>query len=420
MLPNPGMKLESLRRGWVLPNCRVASTSWMLVLLCCLLGLSQPGHSAERPLKVFVLVGQSNMQGHAEVRTFDHIGMDPATEGLLADMRNGDKPVSCEDVWVSYLSSNGVRSGQLTVGYGANENKIGPEFTFGIYLNKLLAEPFLIIKAAWGGKSLHTDFRPPSAGAYPFSEQQLNQLTRQGKDVPTIREQKRLATGQYYRSMLEHVRQTLDKIDQLHPNYDANAGYELSGIVWFQGWNDMVDRGVYPERNEPGGYDAYSEVLAHFIRDIRRDLDVPKLPFVIGVLGVGGPVSLYRPEQMRYRDIHQNFRDAMAAPAAMPEFKGNVAAVLTEQFWDQELVTLRAKENAVRQTVRRLQKERELKAAEVKATREKLLVEALTAGEREILKTGVSNQEYHYLGSAKIIGQIGEAFAETMAELMGE
>ena len=29
---------------------------------------------------------------------------------------------------------------------------------------KMLGEPILIIKAAWGGKSLHTDFRPPSAG----------------------------------------------------------------------------------------------------------------------------------------------------------------------------------------------------------------------------------------------------------------
>lgn len=32
-----------------------------------------------KPLKIFVLVGQSNMQGHAKVSTFEHIGMDPAT-----------------------------------------------------------------------------------------------------------------------------------------------------------------------------------------------------------------------------------------------------------------------------------------------------------------------------------------------------
>jgi len=25
------------------------------------------------------------------------------------------------------------------------------------------------------------------------------------------------------------------------PNYDKSRGYELTGLVWFQGWNDMVD-----------------------------------------------------------------------------------------------------------------------------------------------------------------------------------
>ena len=35
--------------------------------------------AAAKPLKVYILAGQSNMEGHAAVRTFDHIGMDPAT-----------------------------------------------------------------------------------------------------------------------------------------------------------------------------------------------------------------------------------------------------------------------------------------------------------------------------------------------------
>ena len=31
-------------------------------------------------------------------------------------------------------------------------------------MEKRLGEPVLIIKTAWGGRSLHTDFRPPIAG----------------------------------------------------------------------------------------------------------------------------------------------------------------------------------------------------------------------------------------------------------------
>lgn len=38
-------------------------------------------------------------------------------------------------------------------------------------MQKHVNEPILIIKNAWGGKSLHTDFRSPSAGRYEFSKQ---------------------------------------------------------------------------------------------------------------------------------------------------------------------------------------------------------------------------------------------------------
>mgnify|MGYP002048186819 CR=1 FL=1 len=33
--------------------------------------------AADKPLKVFILAGQSNMQGHANVSTFDDIANDP-------------------------------------------------------------------------------------------------------------------------------------------------------------------------------------------------------------------------------------------------------------------------------------------------------------------------------------------------------
>ena len=100
------------------------------------------------------------------------------------------------------------------------------------------------------------------------------------------------------------------------------------------------------------------------ILDVRKDLEAPKLPFVIGVLGVGGPVDLYLPGQQRYKGIHQNYRDAMAAPASMPEFRGNVAAVLTELYWDQELTRLRARQNEINQQVREAQSEKSLSREE--------------------------------------------------------
>ena len=86
-------------------------------------------------------------------------------------------------------------------------------------------------------------------------------------------------------------------------------------------------------------------MLAHFIRDVRKDLAAPKLPFVIGVMGVGG---------LKDESVDMlAFRRAMAAPAAMPEFKGNVVAVQTAPFWSDELGAIADKHEKVKQ-MRRL------------------------------------------------------------------
>ena len=390
------------------PSCH--SSSWCQWILAGLLSVAGSAMGAEKqPLKVYLLVGQSNMQGHAHVRTLEHLGMDPKTEPLLQEIQGGDgKPHVSENVWVSYLSSAGERSGQLTTGFGADESKIGPELMFGIRMQRQLGESILIIKAAWGGKSLHTDFRPPSAGPYVFNGTQLEGLKKQGKDVEAIKAERAKATGHYYRLTIAHAKKVLADIKNVVPSYDEKEGYELAGFVWFQGWNDMVDRGVYPTRDQAGGYDNYSKALVHFIRDVRTDLAAPNLPFVIGVMGAGGPVADYLPDQQRYAAVHQNFRDAMAAPASLPEFNGNVTAVLTERYWDQELTVLRARDGEINQQLKRLDRE------ERNAAQNKLRAEAFTPRELETLEKGVSNAEYHYLGSAKIMARIGEGFAEAL------
>ena len=120
-----------------------------LLLAAFLLGCL-PASAA--PLKVYILAGQSNMEGHARIETFDYLDDDPATAPLLKQMRGADgKPAVCEKVWISYLtgrfdgSANGEGFGKLTAGYGARGDrptedggKIGPEFTFGLTLDAAL------------------------------------------------------------------------------------------------------------------------------------------------------------------------------------------------------------------------------------------------------------------------------------------
>ncbi len=402
-------------------------------LICSLLVFlfaAIPAVSEAKPLRVFILAGQSNMEGHAKVETFDYIGEDPATARLLKQMRGADgKPTVCEGVWISYFTGsgheNGEGHGKLTAGYGSRRNpkqdggKIGPEFTFGLKMDAAFDKPVLIIKTAWGGKSLHTDFRSPSAGPYVFNETQLANFQKQGKEIDAVSVAKENETGCYYRLMLEHVRHVLSDIKRVCPAYDEKQGFEISGFVWLQGWNDLVDSGVYPNRHKPGGYDAYSTVMAHLIRDVRRDLNAPRMPFVIGVLGVGGA----KPNEQTIE-----FRKAMAAPASLPEFKGNVIAVETAPFWSEELGSIADKHDKVRQMSFYLNsKHKDHANADGKMTDEQKRqyvrdfdAKLISSEEAAIWNRGASNAGYHYLGCAKTFALMGRAFADATLTMLKE
>ncbi len=415
----------------------------VIILIAAIIAVFYGSHfcgsamAAGKPLKVYILAGQSNMEGHAKVETFDYLGLDANTAPLLKEMRRSDgRPTVCERVWISYLTGSPDRGnlgegfGQLTAGYGARSNpaedggKIGPEFTFGLMMEKAYDGPTLIIKTAWGGKSLNTDFRPPSAGTYEFNEAQLENLKKQGKPVESIQSERTQASGRYYLLMIDHVKKVLEDPKRVVPEYDAEAGYEIEGFVWFQGWNDMVDSGTYPERGVEGvGYPKYSEWMADLIRDVRQDLSVPNLPFVIGVLGVGGPIGPdYQP---RYKVTHQNFRDAMAAPAKLPEIQGTVAAVKTERYWDQPLAAIEDKMGQVKELARQLQRKAKGSANEdgkmTPEQQKKYVAEyrsnLISEEEESMWKMGASNGGYHYLGCAKTMALIGNAFATALLEM---
>ncbi|MCA8953202.1 MAG: hypothetical protein KDE27_27065 [Planctomycetes bacterium] len=387
--------------------------------------------AAAQKLQVYVLAGQSNMQGHAKVETLDYLADDPATAPLLAKIVDDDgKPRVLEHVWVSYLTNaqdgDGEGTGRLTAGFGARRDaaepgdKIGPELTFGITVAAATKAPVLLVKCAWGGKSLHTDFRPPSAGPYVFSAKQREQLAAKG-ELERAEADKLAATGVYYQKTIEHVQRVLADPKRVCPEYDSEQGFELAGFVWFQGWNDMVDGGTYPDRGKPGGYDAYSEVLAHFIRDVRRDLGADELPFVIGVMGVGGALR----EGDRYAPVHGSFRAAMAAPAELPEFRGNVVAVGTAPFWDTKLQAIADDLDKVRAMERRLRTkdangpnaDGAMDAEAQKAWLRRYRDETVGAENERIWQRGASNAAYHYLGSAKILARIGVAFGEAVLRL---
>lgn len=387
--------------------------------VCLLVATVSTATAADKPLKVYILAGQSNMQGHANIATFDSMADDPQTAPLLTKMRTPDrKPRVCEKVWISSVGCLGdayadlrEQTGKLTVGYGAfgvQGERIGPEFTFGLTMEERLGEPILIIKTAWGGRSLHTDFRPPSAGPYAWGGAELAERTKRGQDLEKLKAEKVTATGVYYREMVAHVRKVLNNIKRVVPDYDEKQGYELAGFVWFQGFNDYVDGSAYPERMKPGGYDLYADLLGHLIRDVRKNLSAPKMPFVIGVMGIDGLNKGAKPPMA-------HFREAQRKPASLPEFKDTVKVVETAPFWDDDLDALKGRMDKLNDKLDREFKKDPKLTREAKAeARTRAAGEQFKPEELKRLKAGVSNGGYHYLGAAKILAPIGKAFADAL------
>jgi len=276
------------------------------------LAASHPAAAAAKPVRVFILAGQSNMEGHGFVAaepkrnggkgSLEWAVKDPATAKRFAPLVDAaGKWRTRDDVWITYLD----RKGPLTVGYGASADMIGPELGFGWVMGDALDEPVLLVKCAWGGKSLAVDFRPPGAGKPPYSL---------GEKADAALAQDPSSLGKYYRETLALTKAALADVKHLVPG--SNGTYVLSGFGWHQGWNDRINDKFNAE---------YESNMTHFILDMRKDLGTPALPFVIAETGMNGP------DEKNPRAL--SLMKAQAAVAQHPEFKGTVAFVGTKAFW---------------------------------------------------------------------------------------
>ena len=343
------------------------------LITACLLApwASLRAADALKPVRVFILAGQSNMEGKAPNTLLDHQAADAATKDLFAHLRKDEQWIVRDDVFIKFLE----RKGPLTVGYGS-PGRTGPELEFGTVLGNHFDEPVILIKAAWGGHSLYKLFRSPSAG-YPSAEvldkelkqaqervSKSNEKNKKSEPLPTMDDIKK-DYGSSYRNMMAEVKDVMDNRASMFPALKDRQA-ELAGFVWFQGWNDQ-----YGAENE------YESNMKHFINDVRRDLNVPKLPFVIAAMGQNGS----KPAKGAMLII----QNAQLAMNDVPDFKGNVKTFRTDVLVD--------------------------KAAE----------ELYPTWQKDVEKWKLvgGDHGYHYLGSAIWFTRIGHAMGDTMKELLG-
>lgn len=273
--------------------------------------------------------------------------------------------------------------GPLSIGWGGSVTNIGPEYGVGITLERLVDAPILLVKCSWGNTALNQAWRPGSLDGVETPIEKTTRETWNSTETATAkaegREPKLRAapdkTGKLswaWNMALPEIKKVLENPGAYHPDYDPEKGYDLAGMLWFQGYSDM-------------GNAAYGEQLEEMIKWFRSEIKAPDMPVVCGSLGVGAYYN---------NALEGNVSGGMVKAAQSPDLKGTVDVVNTGRFYPLELD---AADNLL-----------------------KLYEKGTPEFDKQLafVRKTTSNKAFHYRGSAKFFMLNGDALARSLANLM--
>ena len=278
---------------------------------------AKPG-AAGKPVKVFILMGQSNMAGMGDIGpetakgTLTHLTKTDKKYPWLVD---GDKWTERKDV---YYYDARVKKG-APLGPTANNGKsIGPEVGFGYVMGHVLDESVLVLKSCIGNRSLGWDLLPPGSKQFTFDGK-----TYAGyKDTPDSwvegqsKKEVKWYAGKQYDDDMTNAKEALKSLAKWYPGY-KDQGYEIAGFVWWQGHKDT---------GSAAHASKYEENLERLIESLRKDYDAPKAKFVLAT-GCGNPGR---------ERLGKNIAEAQLAVGdtkKYPKFAGNVKAIDSRDLW---------------------------------------------------------------------------------------
>jgi hypothetical protein len=279
--------------------------------------------SLRKKVKVFLLMGQSNMLGAGKVGPETKAGsLEHAvkTENLYPFL------VDDEGAWTERKD---VRNVRVMVARGGgmrvfnNEwmtikgGKIGPEYGIGHHLGNLLDEPVMILKSCIGNRSLGWDLLPPGSEQYEHD----GHVYAGYKDSPdkwkkgTKPKPIGWYAGKQYDDDTANAKKVLDELDTYYP---GGKGYEIAGFFWWQGAKDCGNA-AHAKR--------YEQNLVRLIEQLRKDFEAPKAKFVCATLGhvkkgSGGNEGAVLKAQMAVDGKKGKYK----------KFRGNVSTVYSKPF----------------------------------------------------------------------------------------
>jgi alpha-galactosidase len=273
----------------------------------------------DKPIKVFILMGQSNMVGMGDIGpeaargTLLHLTRAEKKYPFLVD---GEKWTERKDV---YYYDARVKKGAPLSPTANNGRSIGPELGFGYVMGHVLDEPVLVLKSCIGNRSLGWDLLPPGSKRYTF----------EGKTYPGYKEtpdwwvegqpkrEVKWYAGKQYDDDMANAKAALKDIAKWYPGYKGQ-GYEIAGFVFWQGHKDT---------GSAAHAGKYEENLERLIVNLRKDYDAPKAKFVLATIGFDGWKMKGNGATIAAAQL------AVGDAKKYPQFAGNVKAVEARDLW---------------------------------------------------------------------------------------
>jgi hypothetical protein len=238
-----------------------------------------------KPVKVFILMGQSNMLGFGKINGGD---------GSLshATKEKGLYPYLIDDsgAWTTRKDVRNVFVMAGRRGMQTNNNEwltiknknIGPEIGIGHHLGEAIDAPVLILKACIGNRCLGWDLLPAGAeryehggkihAGYQDSYSIVKGPWEKGSEPPKP-DKGQWYAGWQYDIDIKNANHVLENLGKYYP---GATEYEVAGFFWWQGDKD---------RGRAEWYERYETNLLALIKALREEFEAPMAPFVCATLG---------------------------------------------------------------------------------------------------------------------------------------
>lgn len=298
-----------------------------------------------KPVKVFLIMGQSNAVGLGSVKGDKPGTLETAVKTeklypfLVDDAGNWTERKDVRNVQVMVARGGGVSKSHnewMTV----KGNTLGVEYGAGHQLGNAIDAPVMILKSCIGNRSLGWDLLPPGSERYlteitDKSGAKIQKVVAGYKEKPDMWDAdtaKGLATEpppfvdktgkpvEWYagKQWDDDIANAKTVLSDLATHYPEATKYEVAGIFWWQGEKD-AGNAAHAER--------YEKNLVHLIKTLRKEFEAPNAKFVMGTIG-----EVTKETPGNSGKILNAMLAVDGTSGKYPEFKGNVATVYTHDM----------------------------------------------------------------------------------------